>query len=192
MSLPSLHLFGSMTPCCTSGSSNWAASERLSEDGIRLPVMDELDSEIVRLLQTDARQSNRELARKLGIAPSTCLERVRALHRRGVIRGYHADIDPGALNRSVQALVSVQVRPLSRVVIDAFKGFASSLPEVLHVFVLSGGDDFLLHVAVQDLDQLHAFLTDRLSKRGEITGFRTSVIFQQVSNTAPARLPAPT
>lgn len=52
----------------------------------------------------------------------------------------------------------------------------------------SGDDDFLLHVAVQDLDHLHAFLTDRLSKRGEITGFRTSVIFQQVSNTAPARL----
>ncbi|WP_225094668.1 Lrp/AsnC family transcriptional regulator [Streptomyces sp. CoH27] len=153
--------------------------------------MDELDSAIVRLLQTDARQSNRELARQLGIAPSTCLERVRALTRRGVIRGYHADIDPAALNRAVQALVSVQVRPLSRVVIDGFKAFASALPEVLHVFVLSGGDDFLLHVAVQDLDHLHAFLTDRLSKRGEITGFRTSLIFQQVSDTAPVRLPAP-
>jgi DNA-binding Lrp family transcriptional regulator len=151
--------------------------------------MDELDSEIVRLLQTDARQSNRELARKLGVAPSTCLERVRALTRRGVIRGYHADIDPKALNRGVQALVSVQVRPLNRAVIDTFKGFASSLPEVLHVFVLSGGDDFLLHVAVQDLDHLHAFLVDRLSKRAEITGFRTSTIFQQVTNTAPARLP---
>ncbi|MEU9833415.1 Lrp/AsnC family transcriptional regulator [Streptosporangium sp. NPDC048047] len=151
--------------------------------------MDELDSEIVRLLQTDARQSNRELARQLGIAPSTCLERVRALHRQGVIRGYHADIDLVALNRGVQALVSVQVRPLSRAVIDAFKDFASGLPEVLHTFVLSGGDDFLLHVAVQDLDHLHAFLMDRLSKRGEIIGFRTSVIFRQVSNSAPSRLP---
>ncbi|WP_079161142.1 Lrp/AsnC family transcriptional regulator [Streptomyces fodineus] len=152
--------------------------------------MDELDSEIVRLLQSDARQSNRELARKLGVAPSTCLERVRSLTRRGVIRGYHADIDPAALNRGAQALVSVQVRPLNRTVIDTFKAFASSLPEVLHVFVLSGGDDFLLHVAVQDLDRLHAFLVDRLSKRAEITGFRTSMIFQQVSNTTPAHLPS--
>ncbi|RBQ18043.1 Lrp/AsnC family transcriptional regulator [Spongiactinospora rosea] len=153
--------------------------------------MDELDSEIVRLLQTDARQSNRELARKLGIAPSTCLERVRALTRRGVIRGYHADIDPAALNRRVQALVSVGIRPLSRSVVDTFKDFASGLPEVLSVFVISGGDDFVLHVAVQDLDSLHLFLTKRLSKRREITGFRTSVIFQQVGNTAPARLPDP-
>jgi DNA-binding Lrp family transcriptional regulator len=153
--------------------------------------MDELDAAIVRLLQTDARQSNRELARQLGIAASTCLERVRALTRRGVIRGYHADIDPGALNRSVQALISVQVRPLSRAVIDAFKASASALPEVLSVFVLSGGDDFLLHVAVQDLDRLHAFLLDRLSKRREIAGFRTSVIFQQVHNATPAPLPDP-
>lgn len=151
--------------------------------------MDELDSEIVRLLQTDARQSNRELARKLGVAPSTCLERVRALTRRGVIRGYHADIDPAALNRGVQAMVSVQVRPLSRAVIDTFKDSANALPEVLSVFVLAGGDDFLLHVAVQDLDHLHAFLLDRLSKRREVAGFRTSVIFQQAHDIAPARLP---
>ncbi|MEV1167026.1 Lrp/AsnC family transcriptional regulator [Nonomuraea sp. NPDC049784] len=150
--------------------------------------MDELDSEIVRLLQTDARQSNRELARQLGIAPSTCLERVRALTRRGVIRGYHADIDPAALNRSVQAMVSVQVRPLSRAVINAFKASAAEMPEVMSAYVLAGGDDFLLHVGVRDLDHLHAFLLDRLSKRKEIVGFRTSVIFQQVTKAVPDRL----
>ncbi|MFG1709035.1 Lrp/AsnC family transcriptional regulator [Nonomuraea sp. M3C6] len=153
--------------------------------------MDELDSAIVRLLQTDARQSNRELARQLGVAPSTCLERVRALTRRGVIRGYHADIDPAALNRSVQAMVAVQVRPLSRAVINAFKSSAAEMPEVLSVFVLAGGDDFLLHVAVQDLDHLHAFLLDRLSKRKEIVGFRTSVVYQQVQKAVPTRLPTP-
>jgi DNA-binding Lrp family transcriptional regulator len=150
--------------------------------------MDELDSEIVRLLQTDARQSNRELARQLGIAPSTCLERVRALTRRGVIRGYHADIDLAALNRGVQALVSIQVRPLNRSVINTFKEFAAGLPEVISVFVVAGGDDFQLHVGVRDLDHLHAFLLDRLSKRKEIAGFRTSVIFQEVRKPALSRL----
>ncbi|MFC4061826.1 Lrp/AsnC family transcriptional regulator [Planomonospora corallina] len=153
--------------------------------------MDELDTEIIRLLQTDARRSNRELARTLGIAPSTCLERVRALTRRGVIRGYHADIDHAALNRSVQAMVSVQVRPLSRAVIESFKNSVSALPEVLSVFVLAGGDDFLLHVAVQDLDHLHGFLLDQLSQRREIAGFRTSVIFQQVRKPVLSRLPDP-
>jgi DNA-binding Lrp family transcriptional regulator len=152
--------------------------------------MDELDTEIIRLLQSDARLSNRELARRLGTAPSTCLERVRALTRRGVIRGYHAEIDLKALNRGVQALIAVQVRPLRRSVIDDFKDSVGKLPEVMTVFVIAGGDDFLLHVAVQDLDHLHAFLLDRLSKRGEITGFRTSVIYQRVHNTVLTRLPA--
>ncbi|WP_460354692.1 Lrp/AsnC family transcriptional regulator [Actinoallomurus acanthiterrae] len=153
--------------------------------------MDELDVEIVRLLQTDARQSNRELARRLGIAPSTCLERVRTLTRRGVIRGYHADISLPALNRGVQAFVSVKLRVPSRPIIDEFKDFASRLPEVLSVFVISGDDDFLLHVAVQDLEHLHAVLVDRLSTRREVAGFRTSVIFQQVRNTVLDRLDAP-
>ncbi|WP_433333148.1 Lrp/AsnC family transcriptional regulator [Spirillospora sp. CA-294931] len=153
--------------------------------------MDELNLEIIRLLQTDARQSNRELARRLGIAPSTCLERVRALTRRGVIRGYHAEIDQGALNRGVQAMVSVQVRPLSRAVIETFKNSVSAHPEVVSVFVLAGGDDFLLHVAVQDLDHLHAFLLDRLTQRREIAGFRTSIVFERVHNPVLSRLPDP-
>ena len=58
-------------------------------------------------------------------------------------------------------------------------------------WVVNGGDDFLLHVAVQDLDHLHAFLLDRLSKRGEIVGFRTSVIYQRVHNPVLSRLPTP-
>jgi DNA-binding Lrp family transcriptional regulator len=62
------------------------------------------------------------------------------------------------------------------------------LQGVRRVFVVAGGDDFLLHVGVPGLDALHAFLLDRLSKRREVTGFRTSVIFQQVSNPAPGLL----
>ncbi|ASU85968.1 Lrp/AsnC family transcriptional regulator [Nocardiopsis gilva YIM 90087] len=153
--------------------------------------MDELDSEIIRLLQSDARLSNRELARRLGVAPSTCLERVRTLTRRGVIRGYHAEVDMNALNRGVQALVSVQVRPLNRSVIVEFKNSVARLPEVLSVFVLAGGDDFVLHVAVQNLDLLHSFLLDRLSKRKEIAGFRTSVIFESTHNNVLGCLPDP-
>ena len=151
--------------------------------------MDKLDGAIVRELQADARQTNRELAAKLGIAPSTCLERVRALRQRGVITGYHAAVDLAALNRNVQALLAVQVRPLSRAVIEDFKAYVAGLPEVLSVFVVAGGDDFLVHVAVQDIDHLHAFLMDRFSQRREIVGFRSSIIYQHTSNQVLARLP---
>jgi DNA-binding Lrp family transcriptional regulator len=148
--------------------------------------MDELDSAIVEHLQRDARQTNRELAAKLGIAPSTCLERVRLLRQRGVILGFTAQVDLGALGRHVQALVAVQVRPLSRRVIDEFHDSVIALPEVLAVFLLAGADDIILHVAVQDVEHLRAFLLERLSRRREIVGFRTSVVFQHSANTVVA------
>ncbi|WP_414944599.1 Lrp/AsnC family transcriptional regulator [Amycolatopsis sp. cmx-11-32] len=151
--------------------------------------MDELDSAIIRELQADARQSNRDIARKVGVAPSTCLERTRLLRERSVIRGYHADIDLRSLNRGVQAMVSAQVRPLSREVIDSFQRSVAELPEVLSVFVTAGSDDFLIHVAAQDVEQLHSFLVDRLSKRKEIVGFRSSIIFRHLRKTELEPLP---
>lgn len=150
--------------------------------------MDELDTAIVRELQRDARQTNRELARTLGIAPSTCLERVRGLRERGVITGYRATVDLRALNRPVQALLSVRIRPLSREVIEGFKTYLMTLPEVLSVYVVAGGDDFLVHVAVPDVDRLHAFLMDRFSGRREVVDFRSSIIYQHVAGETIAPL----
>ncbi|QFZ16634.1 Lrp/AsnC family transcriptional regulator [Saccharothrix syringae] len=151
--------------------------------------MDELDSEIIRNLQSDARLTNRELARRLGVAPSTCLERVRSLRERGVIRGYHADVDLGALNRPVQAFVAARLRPMSRPVIDGFKAAIGTLPEVTAMYVVAGDDDFLIHVAVRDLEHLHAFLIDRLSRRREVISFRSSVIYEAMRNPVLTELP---
>lgn len=150
--------------------------------------MDEVDSAIIRELQEDARQPNQDIARKVGIAPSTCLERTRLLRQRGVIRGYHADIDLKALNRGVQALVAAQVRPLSRRVIESFQNSVAALPEVLSVFTLAGSDDFIIHVTAQDIDHLHAFLVDRLTSRREIVGFRTSIVYRHQVNTVLSNL----
>jgi DNA-binding Lrp family transcriptional regulator len=72
--------------------------------------------------------TNRDLARSVGVAPSTCLERVRLLRARGVITGYDAEISMIALNRTVQALLHVQLRPLSRAVIEGFKACVIALP----------------------------------------------------------------
>ena len=151
--------------------------------------MDEVDSAIVRELQRDARQTNRDLARAVGIAPSTCLERVRLLRDRGVLIGYHAGVSLAALNRHVQAFLHVQVRPMSRDVIEGFKAYAAGLPEVLSVFVVAGGDDFLVHVAVPSIDALHAFLMDKFTGRREIVGFRSSVIYQHSQNRIIEELP---
>ncbi|SOD63931.1 DNA-binding transcriptional regulator, Lrp family [Streptomyces zhaozhouensis] len=144
-----------------------------------MATMDDTDSALLGHLQRDARLTNRELARLTGIAPSTCLERVRNLRARGIITGYHAAVDPRALGRSLQALIFARLRPLSREVITSFRGYLSGLPEVLSVLVVSGDEDFVIHVAVPTIEDLHAFLMDRVSARREVVDFRSSVIYQR-------------
>lgn len=139
--------------------------------------MDELDSALVRLLQEDGRRTNRDLARELQIAPSTCLERVRQLRENGTLTGYRAEVDLPSLGRGLQAMIAVRVRPPTRVAIDQFKNFVMRMPEVIAVFVLTGADDFLLHVAVRDIDHLNAVVLDKLTERQELADVRTSVIY---------------
>lgn len=134
--------------------------------------MDEIDSAIVHHLQLDGRLSNRALAEKLGIAPSTCLERTRLLHKRGIIQGYKAQVCLRALNRPVQAMAATQIRPLRRGVVAAFEKSVTGLPEVVPVYTMAGSDDFLVHVTAQDIDHLHAFLLDHFTNRREIVGIR--------------------
>lgn len=143
--------------------------------------MDEVDSAIVRELQANARLSNRELAVRVGIAASSCHVRTRALRDRGVLAGFHAEVDLAKVGLGVQALIAFQVRPLSRQVIQDFRAFALSLAQVRAVYVLTGNDDFLIHVAVPDLPTLHGLLMDHFSKRREVIGFRTSVIYDYAS-----------
>jgi DNA-binding Lrp family transcriptional regulator len=141
------------------------------------PALDAVDRLILEALGRDARITNQKLADHVGVAPSTALARLRALRARGVVKGFHAEVDLAALGRPVEALVFAQVRPLSRDLIERFHHDALAMPEVMAVFVLAGGDDFLLHVGVLDVQQLHSFLVDRLSSRKEIVQFRSSIIF---------------
>jgi DNA-binding Lrp family transcriptional regulator len=142
--------------------------------------LDPVDGAILRALQDDARQTNRDLAAAVHVSPSTSSERVRALRADGVIRGYHADIDFGALGRHVQALTAVTIRPPTRENVEAFRSWVAGLPELVGVFVVSGASDFLLHVAVPDTDALYAFVIDRLTERPEVADVNTSVVYEHI------------
>ncbi|AQT81780.1 AsnC family transcriptional regulator [Mycolicibacterium litorale] len=144
--------------------------------------MDELDSAIVAALQADGRRSNRDLAGALGVSPSTTLERVRSLRARGVITGIHAAVNLTELRRPVQAMVTVRLRPQSRHIVAGFRDFVIQLPETLQVFVTTGSDDVLVHVAVASTEALRDFVLDALTKRREVAGVRTEVVFDHLRN----------
>jgi DNA-binding Lrp family transcriptional regulator len=144
--------------------------------------MDELDSALVAALQADGRRSNRDLAAALGVAPSTALERVRALRARGVLTGAHETVGLAAIGRPVQAMITVRLRPQSRAIVVGFRDFVAGLPETLQVFVTTGAEDVMVHVAVASTDALQDFVLDSLTRRREVAGVRTEVVYSHVRN----------
>lgn len=148
--------------------------------GFGAGTLDEVDRELVRLLTVDGRMPNNALAEAVGIAPSTCLTRVRALRDRGVIRGFHADVDLAAVGRPLQALVAIRLEAHSRKEIDRFRATAPRLPGVLALFHLSGLNDYLLHVAAASPDALREFVLDHLTADPAVTHAETSLIFEHV------------
>ncbi|MBB6346531.1 DNA-binding Lrp family transcriptional regulator [Nonomuraea muscovyensis] len=153
--------------------------------------MDELDTAIIVELQRDGRQTNRELAERIGIAPSTCLERVRSLRATGVIEGFHAEVNLGAIGRPVQALINVRLHPKIREAVEGFRDYVTALPETLAVFVVSGGDDFIIQVAVRDAGHLRDFVLDHVSRHRNIADVRTSLVYDHIRKTSIEVLPPP-
>ncbi|WP_213816016.1 Lrp/AsnC family transcriptional regulator [Glaciihabitans sp. dw_435] len=151
----------------------------ISDNGT--PDIDEIDERIVWELCTDARLSNKELAERVGLAPSTCLMRVRALQERGVIRSYHAHPDWKALGLSVEAIVTVRLRAQARGDIDTYAERVITLPNVLNVFFLGGADDFLIHVACSSTQQLRDFVAQQLSMDSSVASTQTNIVFDHFS-----------
>jgi DNA-binding Lrp family transcriptional regulator len=151
--------------------------------------MDDIDTAILRELQSDARRTNRDIAAAVGVSPTTALDRTRALRERGVIRGARLEVDLAAIGRPVQALIAVRIRPPSRRNIEAFRSWVSVLPDTLGVFVTSGNEDFLIHVAVPDNRGLYTFVIDRLTERPEVADVRTSVVYEHLRNHRIAPVP---
>ena len=139
-------------------------------------------------LERDARMPNNALAAAAGIAPSTCLGRVRSLVERGVIRGFHAEIDPAAMGRDLQAMISVRLQPNARKHIHKLADQLTEPDAVLDVYFIAGADDFLIHVATPDTETLRNFVVDNLSSHPAVASTETILIFEHVRpRTRPAR-----
>jgi DNA-binding Lrp family transcriptional regulator len=143
--------------------------------------LDAVDRRLVELLRDDARMPNARLAAEVGLAPSSCLARVRALVDARVIAGFHARIDPRALGLGLEALISVNIRSGARQTIAAFAAEVRELPEVQQVFFLGGAEDFILDVATRDSDHLREFVVENLSSHPSVASTRTSVVFEHTT-----------
>ncbi len=136
----------------------------------------EVDLEILRVLSSDARISNKDLAVRVGLAASTCLGRVNALKRRGIIKGFRTEIDYGMLGLHVFGMIAVRVTPLGRSQLSQLIERLLGVAETLEVFQVSGERDLLVHIATDHPTGLHRYIEEHLSDQ-LIAHTQTSLVF---------------
>ncbi len=141
--------------------------------------LDRIDRGIIAALQNNARLSNKELAARVGLAPSSCLERVRRLRSRGVLGEAHTVAAPEALGVGVQALVAVDLYHQSADAITAFDRSLRARSEVIAFFNVSGRHDYLVHVACRDTAHLRQLMLDAFTGVEAVRYHETSLIFDR-------------
>ena len=143
--------------------------------------LDRIDFQIVRLLRNNARLSNKELAQKVSLAPSTCLVRTRLLQQSGVITGFKAEVNALALGVGVQAMIAVRLKRHYKPDVEAFRQHALDLPEVVRLYHVAGPIDFLAHVWAKDPEHLRDLAMTAFTSREEVSHIETELIFEHSS-----------
>jgi Lrp/AsnC family leucine-responsive transcriptional regulator len=150
-------------------------------------MIDETSLAILDTLQSDARISNAEIGRRVGLAPSAVFERIRKLEERGAVRGYRASIDPVAVDLGLLAFVLV--RSEERRGSPRTEAALVALPEVQEVHHIAGEDCFLLKVRVRDTAALNDLLSERISALEEVRSTKTTIVLRTAKETSMIPIP---
>jgi len=146
-------------------------------------ILDRTDRRILECLQADGRISNVQLARKVNLTPTPCIERVKRLERQGYIRGYTALLDPEMVNAALLVFVEIDLSHNSP---DAFRRFreeARQLPEIQDCHLVSGNFDYLIKARVSDMKAYRELLGEKILSLPEVIGSRSYVVMEEVKET---------
>ncbi|CAA9197788.1 Lrp/AsnC family transcriptional regulator [Flavobacterium collinsii] len=144
--------------------------------------MDAIDKKILMLLQQDAKQNTKEIADKIGLSVSPTFERIKKLEQKQYIKNYVALLDPEKIGKSISVYCQVTLAVHSRELIDDFKQHILVLPEIMGCFHVSGNYDFLLKVAVNDMNEYQKFVIDKLSVIKGISNVQSSFVMEEIKN----------
>lgn len=142
--------------------------------------MDEIDHRILRELQKDGRQTHQQLSDKVNLSPSPCARRMKKLEEDGFIRGYVAQVNEQKMGFAMSIFVSVKLDKQIDDLLVSFERAIALFPEVVDCWLMTGGFDYLLRVAVRDLDDFERFLTTRLTKVDGVASIESSIPIRRV------------
>ena len=146
--------------------------------------LDRYDRQILEVLQQDGRISNQDLADRIGLSPSPCLRRVRALEEAGVIKGYRALLDTKALGYTLMALIYISMDKHTPDRFEYFEKEISQFSEVLECLLITGQDaDYQIKVIVRDMDAFQELLLNRITGIRGVTGVHSSFVLRRVVDT---------
>lgn len=152
--------------------------------------LDRYDRQLLALLQQEGRISNQELAERIGLSPSPCLRRVRALEEAGLITGYHAEIDAKKLGLTLLALIHISMDRHTPERFANFEARVSALPEVLECLLITGQDaDYQLKVIVRDMDAYQALLLEQITRIEGVSGVHSSFVMRRVVDKSALPIP---
>lgn len=144
--------------------------------------LDGIDRQLLAELQDDGRVTNVELANRVGLTAPPCLRRVRSLEKEGVIRGYHADLDPSKLGFNITVFALVSLKSQAEEALRQFEDHMTSLPEVRECHMLNGEIDFILKIVSRDLQSFQEFLTSKLTPAPNVDSVKTSLTIRTAKN----------
>ena len=151
--------------------------------------LDRTDRRILRELQTNGRISNVELARRVNLSATPCLERVRRLEQSGFIRDYVAILDPQRMDVSLLLYVEVTLDRTTPDVFERFKASITARPEVQECHMVAGGFDYLIKVRVPDMQAYRAFLGEGLTAAPGVRETHTYVVMEEIKETTAVQIP---
>ena len=149
----------------------------------RIMQLDRYDKEILICLQQDGRLTNQELADRIGLSPSPCLRRVRALEEAGLITGYRALVDARKLGLTLMALLHISMDKHTPERFENFEREVAAIPEVMECLLITGQSaDYQLKVVVRDMDAYQDLLLNRVTRIEGVTGVHSSFVLRRVVN----------
>ena len=146
--------------------------------------LDDIDRRILRDLQADGRMTNVELARRAGISAPPCLRRVRVLEESGLIRGYHAELEPKTLGFNVTVFAQVGLDSQAETDLESFENLVRQWPQVRECYMLAGEADFLLKIVAEDWDAYQRFLTTQLTTAPHVSHVKSALTIRESKHEA--------
>ena len=144
--------------------------------------LDDIDRRLLAELQAEGRVTNVELAQRVGLTAPPCLRRVRGLEEDGVIRGYHADLDPSKLGFAITVFAMVSLKSQAESDLREFEDHVARLAPVRECHMLNGEIDFILKIVARDLQEFQEFLTTSLTTAPHVAGVKTSLTIRTSKN----------